>query len=82
MQNMLCKSLSLTLSMLGKLSAIDILIFSQNISFDNLHELGDNLHEMSKPVSGKNIRKKKSIISLSSAEFARRVVKVTSEFAR
>ena len=33
--------------------------------------LGDNLHEMSKPFSGKN---KKNIISLSSAKFAERVV--------
>ena len=34
---------------------------------------GDNLHEMSNPVSGKN---KKNIINLSSAEYAQRVVKV------
>ena len=34
--------------------------------------LGDNLHEMSNPVLGKN---KKNIIDLSSAETAQRVVK-------
>ena len=34
---------------------------------------GDNLHEMSNPVTGKN---KKNIINLSSAENAQRVVKV------
>ena len=34
---------------------------------------GDNLHEMSKPTSVKN---EKNIISLSSAEFANRVIKV------
>ena len=34
---------------------------------------GDNLHDMSKPISGKN---KKNIVNLSSAELAQKVVKV------
>ena len=39
---------------------------------------GDNLHEMSNPVSGINM---KNIINLSSAELAQRVVKVKHPFS-
>ena len=38
---------------------------------------GDNLHEMSNPVF---LEKKKNIINLSSAELAKRVVKVKPHF--
>ena len=70
------------LSMLGKKSADDIMnwfysyVF-QKIGFDIICKLSpqENLHEMSDPIFwGK--KNKKNIISLSSAEFAQRVVKV------
>ena len=46
------------------------------LHFVQIVSRGDNLHEISKPIFWKN---KKNIISLSSAEFAQRVVKVKNE---
>ena len=42
--------------------------------------IGDNVHEMSNPVSRKN--KKKNVTNLSSAELAKRVVKVNKYYRR
>ena len=44
-----------------------------DISANNIVSHGNNLHELSNPVSWKN---KKNIVNLSSAELAQRVVKV------
>ena len=65
--------------MLIKISADDILkyfsYFSQKIGFGSSCNMsyGDNLHEMPKSIFWEN---KKNIVSLSSAEFAQRVVMV------
>ena len=44
-----------------------------------MRAIGDDLHEMSQPVSGKN---KENVINLSSAELAQRVVKVKHKVHR
>ena len=74
----------ITLSMLGKVSADEILVclfsFYRKTGFDSLC-VGENYHETSNPVSRRK-HKKKYIINLSSAELAQRVRKVKSEQQR
>ena len=72
----------LSFIMLGKISADDILkyflIFPRKLGFVISCKMsGDNLHKMTKPIFWERKKKKKKTYSLSSAEFAYGVVKVS-----
>ena len=80
-QHQVCMDDPLRLSTLGKIFSrrhfeiFFLIFFPENRfwHFMQIVSIGDNLHEMSNPVMGKN---KKNITDLSSAEYAERVVRI------